>query len=87
SQDEVTVHLPHRFAVHRLPESRNIESPFGRFQLQIEQHPGKNGIAVTAKSELRIDRHRVAASDYPAFRTFLSEVDSALAQELLVGRE
>ena len=42
---------------------------------------------MTAKSELRIDRHRVAASDYPAFRTFLSEVDSALAQELLVGRE
>ncbi len=87
SQDEVTVHLPPRFAVHRLPESRSLESPFGRFALQIEQRPGKNGIAVTAKSELRIDRHRVSASDYPAFRKFLSEVDSALAQELLVGRE
>ncbi len=87
SQDEVTVNLPPRFAVHRLPESRSIESPFGRFSLQIEQHPGKTGIAVTAKSELRIDRHRVSASDYPAFRKFLSEVDSALAQELLVGRE
>jgi len=87
SLDEVTVQLPTRFAVHRLPESRQLESPLGRFTLSIEQHPGKTGIAVTAKSELRIDRHRVSAAEYPMFRKFLSEVDSALSQELLVGRE
>ena len=87
AQDEVTVHLPSRLAVQRLPESRAVESPFGRFTLSIEQHPGKSGIAVTAKSELRMDRHRVSASEYPAFRKFLSDVDSALSQELLVGRE
>ncbi len=87
NQDEVTVQLPARFAVHRLPEPKTVESPFGRFTLTIEQQPGKTGIAVKAKSELRIDRHRISASDYPAFRTFLSEVDSALSQELVVGRE
>jgi hypothetical protein len=87
NQDEVTVQLPARFAVHRLPEPKTVESPFGRFTLSIEQQPGKTGIAVRAKSELRIDRHRISASDYPAFRTFLSEVDSALSQELVVGRE
>lgn len=87
NQDEVTVQLPARFAVQRLPEPRTVDSPFGRFTLTIEQQPGKTGIVVKAKSELRIDRHRIRASDYPAFRAFLSEVDSALSQELLVGRE
>ncbi|HMU38624.1 MAG TPA: DUF3857 domain-containing protein [Pseudomonadota bacterium] len=87
SQEEITVHLPPRFAVQRLPASSELESPFGRFSLRFEQRPGKNGIDVIVKSELRIDRHRLSAMDYPSFRTFLSGVDRALAQELLVGRE
>lgn len=83
--EEVTVRLPARSAVRRLPAERTIESPFGRFVLTVEHRPGTP--AVTVRAELRVDRHRVSREEYAAFRRFCTDVDSAVAQELVVGRE
>lgn len=87
NQEEVVVRLPASMLVRRLPETRHLESPFGRFDFSVEQRRAGAATEVAVKAELRIDRHRIAVADYPAFRRFCSEVDSAVAQELVVGRE
>jgi hypothetical protein len=61
--------------------ARTIESPFGRFQLTVEGE----GESVRVHSALDVIRARVPANDYPRFRAFLSEVDAALAQPVIVG--
>lgn len=86
NREEVVVHLPPALRVHRLPAARTIETPFGRFTLTATEQRGATG-SVTIKSDLRIDRHRIAQADYAAFRRFCTEVDAAVAQELVVGRE
>jgi tetratricopeptide (TPR) repeat protein len=87
NQEEVTVRLPASLTVRRLPAARHLESPFGQFDLTAEQRRTAAGTEVVVKAALRIDRHRIAAGEYAAFRSFCSAVDSAVAQELVVGRE
>ncbi len=58
-------------------------SPFGRFDLSVTRSDNQ----ITVKAALRIDRHRISRDDYPAFRRFCTEVDSAVAQELVVGHD
>jgi hypothetical protein len=87
NREEVAVRLPAHTVVRRLPESRHLESAFGRFDFSVEQRRGGAATEVVIKAELRVDSHRIAVADYPAFRRFCSEVDSAVAQELVVGRE
>ena len=81
-EDRVTVALPAGFTVKRLPETRTVEAPFGRFTLTAHQRPG----AVEVEAALQVDRHRIAREDYAAFRRFCADVDAAVGQELVLGR-
>lgn len=83
NEEQVTVTLGAGQKVGRLPSPRRIESPFGSFALTAEQH----GNVVTVRAELKVKRHRLTREEYPAFRRFCAEVDSAVAQELVVNRE
>ena len=58
-----------------------IESPFGRFSFTIEVE----GTLVRVKSALDVTRARIAADDYLRFRSFLGEIDAALAQPLVIA--
>ena len=73
NQEEVVVRLPARMQVRHLPEARHLESPFGRFDLAVEQRRAATGTEVVVKTELRVDRHRIAVGDYAAFRRFCSK--------------
>jgi hypothetical protein len=83
NQEQVVLELPPAMVARRLPEERQVTSPFGRFELKLS----RSGSYITVKALLRIDRHRIGRSDYPAFRRFCADVDSAVAQELVVGHE
>lgn len=80
--EQVTLTLPPGLAVRRLPEARRLTTPFGQFELAVQQA----GSTLTVKATLRVDRHRVSREEYPAFRRFCTEVDSAVTQELVLGR-
>ena len=72
-QDErVTITLPEGYAASRLPAPQNIETPFGHFKLAVE----KSGRKVTVTAQLLVRRHRIGATEYPAFRRFCLDVDS-----------
>jgi transglutaminase-like putative cysteine protease len=80
-EDRVTVTLPAGLAIKRLPETRTVAAPFGRFTLAAQKRDG----AVEVTSALEIDRHRIAREDYAAFRRFCADVDAALGQDLVIG--
>lgn len=82
NQEQVTLTLPPGLAVRRLPEARRLSTPFGQFELSLQQ----SGNTLTVRATLRVDRHRVSRDEYPAFRRFCTEVDSAVTQELVIGR-
>lgn len=83
NQEQVTLNLPAGLTARRLPEPRQLTSPFGRFDLTVM----RSGRQVVVKGLLRIDRHRITRAEYAAFRRFCTDVDSAVAQELVVGHE
>lgn len=55
-----------------VPESGDVDSPFGRYSIAIRT----DGSALVVESTLRMDVIRVAAADFPAFRRFCLEVDA-----------
>jgi hypothetical protein len=57
-----------------------VESPFGSFSLRATADA--RGVTIEAKT-IFVTR-RIAAKDYPAFRSFLAAIDRAVAGELRV---
>ena len=72
----IDVTLPRGYTLVHTPEAARVESAFGRFSLDVKTHA--HGATVT--TSLEFSRPRVEASEYPALREFLREVDAALAQ-------
>lgn len=73
---EIDYALPRGYELQHTPEARRVESPFGRFELQVTAQSGGAKITTT----LEFSRPRIEPGEYEAFREFLREVDSALAQ-------
>ncbi len=80
--DTWTVKLPASAQLKHAPESKRIESPFGRLEITVEQQPGK----LVARSKLRVDKTRIAPSEYGAFRKFCEDVDRALGERVVIAR-
>jgi tetratricopeptide (TPR) repeat protein len=64
----------------QMPSSRELETPFGRFVLDVK--PTDDGATIEASIELR--RQRVPKADYPAFREFLRQIDAGLEQTFTI---
>jgi transglutaminase-like putative cysteine protease/Flp pilus assembly protein TadD len=62
------------------PPARLVESPFGRFRLEVEA----DGDVVRVRSTLDVTRPRIAPADYPRFRAFLGEIDAVLDVRLAI---
>ena len=68
--------------IERLPDAKKGSSPFGAYSLEVESAGNSGVIKLHAHFELAVTR--VHPQDYAAFRLFLSEVDRALGQRLIV---
>jgi transglutaminase-like putative cysteine protease/tetratricopeptide (TPR) repeat protein len=80
-EEELVYKLPPGWRLAQgTPPPRTIESPFGRFAFTIDLE----GTLVRVKSALDVTRARIAADDYLRFRSFLGEIDAALAQPLVI---
>jgi cellulose synthase operon protein C len=63
-----------RLATGATPPARAVDSPFGRFRLEVAAEHG----VVRVRSSLNVTRARIVPADYARFRAFLLEVDAAL---------
>ncbi len=74
--------LPTGFAARDLPGDVQVKSPFGAVALRYRQLGG----ALVAEGELSLALSRVAPGDYPAFRSFLGQIDQALGRKITLVR-
>jgi hypothetical protein len=68
-----------------MPDSRQQQSPFGRFRLEVSE--AEQGREVVIRSSIDVSRHRIPPGEYAAFRAFLGALDAALRQSLLLEKE
>jgi len=81
-EDEWTLKLPAGTKVVRGPEPSELDTPFGRFSIAVEQSPGK----VTLKSTVAFKKVRIKPAEYPAWRAFCEKVDRAFGQRVVLGK-
>lgn len=81
-EDEWVVRLPAGMKVVRAPLPLQKDTPFGKFDISVEQGPGR----VTVKSHLTLRKARVTPAEYEAFKIFCEAVDRAFGQRIVVSK-
>jgi formylglycine-generating enzyme required for sulfatase activity len=79
---EWVLHLPTGAKVTSAPSPSRVESPFGSVSVEVEQTAG----TVRVRTRVVIDRSRVPAAEYAAFRAFCEKGDRALGQRVIYTR-
>jgi hypothetical protein len=72
--------LPAGWTVAEAPEPVRAETPFGAFEVRYREDGGM----LVADGHVTFRTGRVAAKDYPAFRSFLATIDRAFGRRVLV---
>jgi hypothetical protein len=72
--------LPPGWSVDGLPPDVTTDNGFGKLKLAytLEQD------VLVCRGELVFTRDRISASEYPAFRAFVAQVDQAFSRKVLV---
>ncbi|MCC6552817.1 MAG: DUF3857 domain-containing protein [Polyangiaceae bacterium] len=81
-EEEWTVHIPAGMRVTRAPLPQELDSPFGKLSITIEQPAGK----VVVRSRLALKKIRITPAEYMSFRTFCETVDRAFGQRIVIGK-
>jgi hypothetical protein len=80
--EELVYKLPAGWSLLAAPDKREVASPFGRLTVEVTSEPG--GV-VRVHTFLDVARFRIPPGEYAAFRAFLGDIDSALAERVVVG--
>jgi len=81
-EEEWVVKVPAGAKLQKVPAPQKIDSPYGHFELSVEQAAGK----VTVRASLSFKKPRVSSAEYAPFRTFCEAVDRAFNQRIVVGK-
>ena len=79
--EERRIRLPSGWRVHELPEGGEARSDFGRLTIT----PRRDGRDVVVRTELVMDRDRIAPGDYAAFRRWVQEADRIVRQRITLA--
>ncbi|HRI65310.1 MAG TPA: DUF3857 domain-containing protein [Polyangium sp.] len=82
SEEEWVLKVPAGAKLLKVPTPQKIDSPFGHFELFVEQAAGK----VTVRTSLSFKKPRVSPSEYAQFRAFCEAVDRGFNQRVVVGK-
>lgn len=80
--EEWVLKVPAGAKLQKVPTSQKIDSPFGHFELSVEQAAGK----VTVRTSLSFKKVRVTPSEYAQFRAFCEAVDRGFNQRIVVSK-
>lgn len=80
--DTFTVRLPPGFVKISGPEKAHGDSPFGSYEVDVDNAQNK----IEVRTKIVLKKTRILPSEYPSFRQFCAEVDSAIGKRMVVGR-
>lgn len=80
--EEWVLKVPAGAKLTKVPTPQKIDSPFGHFEMSVEQASGK----VTVRTSLSFKKVRVAPSEYAQFRSFCEAVDRGFNQRIVVSK-
>ncbi len=80
TEDVVSVELPPGAQVVSQPESKQGDSPFGSYSVEVSNEKG----SVVVKSRVAVKVSRVKPKDYEAWKRFCEQADRALSPRLVV---
>jgi hypothetical protein len=80
--EEIVYRLPAGWSLRTGATKKEIGGPFGRLTVDITAEAG--GV-VRVHTFLDVTRSRIPPREYPAFRAFLGDIDSAFAERIAVG--
>jgi tetratricopeptide (TPR) repeat protein len=80
-EDTFSIKLPPGYRVLSSPQDAKGETAFGRYAVSVASRPGE----VVVKSSLALKLTRISPQQYPDFKRFCGEVDSAFSPRLLVS--
>jgi hypothetical protein len=66
----------------RAPDAADVRGPFGTAEVHVEQVPGR----IHVRTVVTLDRSRIAASEYAAFRAWCESADRALGQRVVISK-
>ncbi|KYF65432.1 DUF3857 domain-containing protein [Sorangium cellulosum] len=81
-REEWSIRVPQGWRVTRAPLPQDLDTPFGKFSISVEQSAGK----VVVRSQIALTRSRIKPSEYVAFRTFCETADRAFGQRVVLGK-
>lgn len=82
--EHIEVKVPSEARPVTWPDSKTLETPFGRFVAAVAWDP--IGRVLRIDKDLRLAVRRVSAADYPAYRAFCNAVDEWESQESTLER-
>ena len=81
-EEEWTLRVPTGMRVTRAPLPQDLDTPFGKLSIAVEQSAGK----IVVRSRLAFKKVRIKPSEYMSFRTFCETVDRAFGQRVVIGK-
>ncbi|WP_437315344.1 DUF3857 domain-containing protein [Sorangium sp. So ce385] len=81
-RDEWSIRLPAGWRVTRAPLPQEVDTPFGKFSISVEQSAGK----VVVRSQISLTKSRIKPSEYMDFRMFCETADRAFGQRVVLGK-
>jgi hypothetical protein len=80
--DTFVLRLPPGFVKISGPENARGDTPFGSYSVEVDSSPGK----LEVRTKITLKKTKILPNEYPSFRQFCAEVDSAIGTRVLVGR-
>ncbi|MGK4001986.1 DUF3857 domain-containing protein [Sorangium sp. So ce1036] len=80
--DEWSIRIPAGWRVTRAPLPQDVDTPFGKFSISVEQSAGK----VVVRSQISLKKSRIKPSEYMSFRAFCETADRAFGQRVVLGK-
>jgi hypothetical protein len=81
-QQTLTFRLPPGYAPLSIPPPTSLRPPFGTFELSWQ----RSGDELRVTSRLTLDRDRIPAAQYAAFKQFVTGVDQAARQVVVIEK-
>jgi tetratricopeptide (TPR) repeat protein len=80
--EKATYRIPEGWTVSKLPDSRDLTTPFARFKVTVESKDG----AIRYERLLQLTKNRIPKEQYEEFRAMVGKVSAAMTEKIVLEK-